>query len=130
MNGRRALRAPTRCPLAGPCNTPGPWNSLALHRAVAYVLAVLHAVEADALDRLVGAGGCAAHRVAEGGDAQHAPAVGHRGLSFELRAGVEDAAVLGRLGQPLDGIALARLFRVAVRGDHYAKGRASIPLGF
>src|SRR5687768_4156106 len=99
-----------------------------LQGAVADVLAVLHALEADGLERLVGAGARHLHRIAERGDAQYAPAVRHQGLAFEARTGMEHAAIGGRLGQSADPVALARLFGVAGGGEDYAERGTPVPL--
>src|SRR4051812_26800127 len=103
--------------------------SLAFQGAVADVLAVLHAVEADLIDRLIGAGARHLHRVAERSDAEDTAAVGDDGLAFLAGTGVEHAAIVAWLRQAVDLVALARLIRIAVRGEHHAERRAAVPFG-
>src|SRR5689334_4131311 len=66
--------------------------------AVADVAPVLHAVEADAIDDLVGPAARHANRVAKSGDAKDATAVGQQLALLEACAGLENTAVLGGLG--------------------------------
>src|SRR3981081_2110391 len=94
---------------------------------MADVLAELHAVEANTLDGIVRAAARHLHRVAERGDAQPTPAVGEHALALEARPGVEHPAIVGRPRQAFDAIALARLLRVAVRGEHHPERRAPVP---
>ena len=69
------------------------------------ILSILHAVEADRVHRLVGARARHLQRVAEGGHAENAPAVGDDALAFRPSAGMEDVAILGRPGQAGDLVA-------------------------
>src|SRR3954468_24689686 len=100
-----------------------------LDRAVADVLAVLHAVEADALHRLVRAGAGHLHGVAECGDAKDPAAARHERLALGARRGVEHAAIVRRRRNPGDGVALARIVGVAVRGHHDTERGAAVPFG-
>src|ERR1041385_6713486 len=86
----------------------------ALDGAVADVLAVLHAVEADALHRLVRACAGHLHRVAERGGAQHPAAVRDEGLALRAGPGVEHPAIVRRHRNPCDRVALARIVWIAV----------------
>src|SRR2546428_12207118 len=94
---------------------------------MADVAAKLHAVEADALDYVVGTCARDAQRIAERGDAHHAPAMGDERIALQPRAGVEHAAVGRRRGQAFDAIALARLVRIAGGGGHPAARAAARP---
>src|SRR3981189_2481571 len=105
---------------------PG-FASASLQGAVAYVLAELHAVEADPVHRVIGACARHFHGVAERRHAKHAAGAGERSLPVEARAAVEHLAIGLLLRQPLDAVALARLLRVAVRGEHHAERRAAGP---
>src|SRR3954471_13348500 len=100
-----------------------------LDRAVADVLAVLHAVEADALHRLVRARARHLHRVAERSDTQDPTAARHQRLAVRAGRGVEHAALVRGRRNPGDGVALARLVGIAVRRDHDAERGAAVPSG-
>src|SRR5580765_6117120 len=100
-----------------------------LDRAVADVLAVLHAVEADALHRLVRARARHLHRVAQRGDAQDAAAACHQRLAVRAGPGVEYAAIVSGRRNPGDRVALARIVGIAMRGDHDAERGAAVPCG-
>src|ERR1051325_5223322 len=99
----------------------------ALDGAGADVLAVLHAVEADALHRLVRACAGHLHRVAERGGAQHPAAVRDEGLALRAGPGVEHPAIVRRHRNPCDRVALARIVWIAVRGEHDTERRAAVP---
>src|SRR4029077_15480310 len=98
-----------------------------LQRAMADVAPVLHALIADALDRLVGAAARDAQGIAERGDAEHAAAAADELAVLQLGGGVEHAAVGRRCGYPLDAIAFARLVGIAGGGEHHAEGAAPVP---
>src|SRR3972149_8966362 len=95
--------------------------------AMAYVAAALHAVKAYAVDDMVSAVPRHFDRVAERGDAQHAPAVGDRLALGECGAGVEYVSILRGSRQPFDEIAFPRGNGVAGRGQHDAECGTPVP---
>src|SRR2546423_12426846 len=97
---------------------------------MADVAAELHALEADALDHLVGAGARDAQRIAERADAHDATTVGEERIAFKPGARVEHAAIVRRRRQTVDPIALLRLVGIAGGGEHYAERAAAGPFGF
>src|SRR5918995_2412760 len=103
---------------------------ISFQRSMADVLAVLHAVEADALERCVGPRAGDLDRIAERGDAKHPAAAGDDVLALETRPGMEHPAVGRGLWQPGDEVAFTRLIGITVRRDHHAEGRAPVPLRF
>src|SRR5688572_17434441 len=103
---------------------------VSFQRSMADVLAVLHAVEADALEPVVGPCAGNLYRIAERGYAKHPAAAGHEVLALESCPGMEHLAVGSGLGQPADEVAFTRLIGITVRRDHHAEGRAPVPLRF
>src|SRR6185369_17693809 len=100
----------------------------AAQRAVSDVVPVLHAVEADVREALVGAMLRHARGVAECSHAQHAATRGERVLGASHGAGVEHHQVVGLGRQADDRVALARIERIAVRGKHHAQREAPVPV--
>src|SRR6185295_12000400 len=100
-----------------------------LQSPVTDVPSELHAVEADRVGRLVGAGARHLERAAERRDAKYPPATGDEALAIEGGSRVEHVAILGRLGQHRDFIPFARFFRVTAGGEHHAQRRTAIPVG-
>src|SRR5690606_21093446 len=101
----------------------------ALDRAPADVVAVEGAVPGDAGDRRVGALLRIRHTVAQRAHAQHPTTGGDHVPALHPGAGVEDPGVVGFGYVPgIDGVADARLVRVALGGHHHAQRRAWVPL--
>src|SRR5207302_108759 len=118
------------------CSAPKYRNTAALsmalalpHGAIADVRAVLRALETDLLHGFVGPGAGDAHRVAQRRDAQHASAARQELLAGEASPRVENPAFRRGRRHAFDAVSAARLFRVAVRGEHHTQGGAPVPLG-
>ncbi len=117
-------------PLCPACR-PRSKFSLSLDGPPADVAAALHAVEVNRVDGLVSPLLRDARRIAQRGDDQHPAARGaQHALRVERGTGMEGDAVGGLGRNAGDGVALARVFRVAMCGEHHAQGGAAVPLQF
>ena len=117
-------------PVGGP---PRPICSASADGAVADVAAELHAVEADGVDRLVGALLRRLDVVAERGDAEHAAAGGDDLAVLRGRAGVEDVHVVAGCrasGRPWMTSPLLGVSGIVGGGQHDAERDAAVPFGF
>src|SRR5882672_3623442 len=91
-------------------------------------MAILHAIETNALDRFVSAALRHLDRVAEGGHTQHPPAAGHAGPVLQRRSRMKHAQVFFRGREAGHGVTLPRRVGITRRGDHHPEGRASVPI--
>src|SRR6185369_1221681 len=99
-------------------------------RSAADVAPVLHAVPGDLRHGAVRFVERGADRIAERGDAEHAPAVGHHAVRRAARGGVEHHAVRPT-SQRLQSLNARALFygpRISLRRQHDAHRRTRIPL--
>ena len=104
----------------------------AIDGAVTNILAELHAFPANLGDSLVGALLGQLDVFAQGGDAQHAAAVGHHLAVLVGGAGVENVAVIAEavgLGQAADDVALLRGVRVVGGSQYDPECDTAVPLG-
>src|SRR5258708_1373669 len=95
---------------------------------MSYVVPILHAVEANAIDDFVGALLRRAHVVPERSHAQHATAIHDHAVVLKRSACVKYVIVVAVVWKGVDGIAFARILRIAVRGKDDTERNPRIPL--